>query len=842
MATGIVGRYELLRPLGAGGMGEVFLARDRTLHREVAIKRVQAGDARAAQAILHEARVVASLDHPNIASVYDVVEHDGEAHIVMEFVDGMTLSQRMAAGTLSEAQAIDYGRQIAGALAYAHARNVLHCDIKPGNVMISADGVPKVLDFGIARRDSQTAADLTTSTNVIAGTPPYMAPEVLLGSPPSQQSDVFGLGVMLYELVAGRRPYEGRGPSALLTAMTAAPPALDTTAAGVSREFSAIVQRAIHTDRQQRVQSAAELQAALDRMSPGTTRTLPRTARQAARHSGAAKSVALLAGLAIVCGALVAGVPRLANVGTKQSVLGVMMFNNSGEADNDYLAAGLSDVLISHLAGAPGITVVPRNAMETLTSDTQVQEAVKNLGLTHVLTGSIQRSGDSLRMAMSLLGERGTKVEWSRSFDGNIGDVFHLQQRIARESLNALRGERLISTATVNEAAARVPTANSDAFDAYSHGRVLYERSDIAGNLDRAIGLFTRAIELDANFVRAHAALGEAFWAKYRSTRDAAWIDRARAAMLEALRRDAGDPTILYSLAVIDHGTGHIDEAIAGLNTLLSVQPASDEAHRLLGRIYSEQSNFDRAIEELREAERIRPDFPLTLRTLALAYLDKGATSDAIATLLRLTSLQPDNAGAIQLLGAAYLTAGDLDRALVAYERANTIAPLATSFSNIGVIHHTRRDYARAVAAYRRAIAIRFKEPATHRNLADALSMTGDRQGAKAEYQTAIDLAAAELSINPSSARINALVALCQAKLGRLADAQISIARARALAPNDNDVVYKEAIIALLDGRERDAIRGLQRAIELGYNTSRFAADRDLDPLRSHAEFERLLH
>ena len=285
MAGGMVGRYELLRLLGAGGMGEVFLARDQTLGREVAIKRVRAGDRKAAIAILHEARVVAGLDHPNIASVYDVVEHHGQAHIIMEFVDGVTLSQRMAAGTLSEAQAIDYGRQIAGALAYAHARNVLHCDIKPGNVMISVAGVPKVLDFGIARRDGQTVADLMARTNVIQGTPPYLAPEVALGSPPSQQSDVFGLGVMLYELVAGRRPYEGRGPSALLTAMTAPPPALDTTTAGVSAEFSATVQRAIHTDRQQRVQSAAELEAALDRIAPDTARTLPRPGPQPARRS-----------------------------------------------------------------------------------------------------------------------------------------------------------------------------------------------------------------------------------------------------------------------------------------------------------------------------------------------------------------------------------------------------------------------------------------------------------------------------------------------------------------------------------------------------------------------------
>jgi eukaryotic-like serine/threonine-protein kinase len=837
MLPEIVGRYELLRPLGAGGMGEVFLGRDRTLDRQVAVKRVRAGDAQAARYILHEARVIASLDHPNIATVYDIVEHGGEPHIIMEYVEGATLSSRLAAGPLGEAQAIDYGRQIADALAYAHQRHVLHCDIKPGNVMITPNGVPKVLDFGIARRDSQTSAGATTTTHAIQGTPPYMAPEVLLGSPPSQQSDVFSLGVMLYELVAGKRPYEGRGAAAVLTAMTMPPPALDAAAAGVSAALSTIVARAIHTDRQQRLQSAHELKAALDRLASGATMTL---APAPVRRGWSPKAMAWTAALAMVCAALVAGVPRLARMATPQSVLGVMMFNNTGDARNDYLAAGLADVLAGHLADAPGMTVVPRTAMATLTADTQVPEAVASLGLTHVLTGSIQRAGDHLRVSLSVLGDAGRKVEWSRSFDGTIDDVLHLQRRAARESLTALQQTGLVSAATVNQARQQSPTGDPDAFDAYSHGRVLFERSDVPGNLDRAIELFTRAATLDPGFVRAHAALGEAYWGQYRRTRDPAWIDRARGATLEALRRDADDPTILYSLAVIDHGTGRIDQAIEGLNQLLSIQPASDEAHRLLGRIYSEQSRFDRAIEEFREANRIRPNYPLTLRTLALAYLDAGAISDAIATLLQLTALQPDNGAAFQLLGAAYLTGGDLDLALVAYQRANAIAPRPTVFSNIGVIHHTRREYDKAVEAYRQAIALQGKEAATRRNLADALWMTGDRQGAVAEYEAAVALASDALRVNPANARTHALAAFCEAKLGRHAAARRRMATALSLAPNDNDVVYKHAVVQLLAGQREQALQTLGRALELGYNRSRLGGDRDLDPLRDHPEFERL--
>jgi eukaryotic-like serine/threonine-protein kinase len=842
MATEIVGRYELLRPLGAGGMGEVFLARDQTLRRQVAIKRVQAGDEKAAKSILHEARVVASLEHPNIASVYDVVEHDGQAHIVMEFVDGMTLSQRMAAGTLTEAQAVDYGRQIASALAYAHTRNVLHCDIKPGNVMISADGVPKVLDFGIARRDSHSSADATTTTNLIQGTPPYMAPEVLLGSRPSQQSDVFGLGVMLYELVAGRRPYEGRGPSALLTAMTAPPPALDTAVAGVSREFSAIVQRAIHIDRQQRVQSAAELKAALDRIAPGTTRTSERPLPQAVGRSAAAKSAALLVGLAVVCAALVAGIPRFATglMPKQSSVLGVVMFNNTGDADNEYLAAGMADVLVSQLADAPGITIVPRSATATLTQESQIGEAVKALGLTHVIAGSVQRSGKSLRMAISLLADKGATVKWSRSFDGPIDDVFHLEQRIGQATLEALRSQQLITSATVLESRDDRPTMNADAFDNYAHGRALIERFDVPGNIDRALMFFARAVALDPGFARAHAAIGDALWRKYRATRDTAWIDRARAAMLSAIRLAPYDVEVGYTMAIIDQGTGRNDDAVAALEKVLAQQPAYDDAHRLLARIYSSRGDFDQAIGELREAQAIRPDYPPTVRELGLAYYDKGKFQEAIASFTRLTTLQPDNASAYQTLGTALHAANEFDRALVAYRQANAITPRPTAFSNIGTIHYSRAEYPQAVDAYRSAIALQPKEATTHRNLADALWMAGDQPAAVVEYERAIELANDALAVNPKAARYPALVAYCHAKIGRIATARQLVARIVSESPDDSDAIYKQGVIEALAGNRARAITLVRQALSMGYSQALVESDHDLDSLRSLPEFARL--
>jgi tetratricopeptide (TPR) repeat protein len=838
MTPELVGRYELLRPLGAGGMGEVFLARDQTLGRMVAVKRVQAGDARAAKHILHEARVVASLDHPNIATVYDVVEHQGQAHIVMEYVDGMTLSARMAAGPLTEEQTVQYGRQIAGALAYAHSRNVVHCDIKPGNVMLTAAGVPKVLDFGIARRDSTTSHDATTSTNAIAGTPPYMAPEVLLGAPPSQQSDVFGLGVMLYELVSGRRPYEGRGAAAVLHAMTMQPPALHDHLKNVSPALSAVVAQAIHTDRHQRLQSADQFKVELDRIAAGETRALPVLKPKVSWG----KSAALLASLAVACAVLVAGIPRLATrlAPEQSSVLGVMMFNNTGNAANDYLAAGMADVLVSHLADAPGVTVVPRTAMATLTKESQVQEAVNALGLTHVLTGSIQRSGESMRLAISLLADKGATVKWSRSFDGNIGDVFHLEQRIGQATLQALRNQGLITAATLNEARQRSPTSSPDAFDDYAHGRALVERFDVPGNVDRAIAFFQRAVERDPDFARAHAAMGDAFHRKYTATRDAAWIDRARAAMLSAIRLAPDDVEVGYAMANIDQGTGRPGDAIAALEKVLAQQPAFDAAHRVLARIYSDRGDFDAAIAELREAQAIRPDYPATVRELGLAYFDKGRFDEAVASFTKLTSLQPDNGAAYNLLGTAYHASNQLDLALTAYRQATTIAPRPTTHSNIGTIHYGRGEYEQAIAAYRAAIALQPKEATTHRNLADSLWLNGDRSEARKEYEAAITLATQALAVNPKATRSRSLIAFCHAKLGRVDSARALIVEIEKQAPGDSDAAYKHAVIEALAGQPAAAVKHLERALTLGYSRSIAESDRDLDSIRSLPAYQSL--
>ena len=517
--------------------------------------------------------------------------------------------------------------------------------------------------------------------------------------------------------------------------------------------------------------------------------------------------------------------------------MGVLIFNTTDDEKNDYLGAGLTDSLVASLSAAPGLTIVPRTSVVAyLSKPTDVKKAAHDLGLTHVMTGGVQRSSERLLVTMNLLKADQSPL-WSGSFDGSVADVFHLQQRVAAGVLKALRAQGFVTADLVAQARSHPTTSNPDAFEAFSHGRVLLDRSDVPGNVDRALALFEQAVKLDPLFVRAHAAIGEAAWLKYRFTKDARWVDRARASTMEALRLAPDDPSVRYALAVIEHGTGHPDAAIATLEQVLDAQPASDDAHRLLGRIYSERRDFSKAIEELREALKIRPDYPTNVRALGLAYFDQGKLNDAIAMFTRVTELQPDNASAFQNLGTAYHAAGQFDRALIAYERASSLAPSVNSLSNIGILHHARRDYDGAIAAYRKSLALQPKNAATHRNLADSLWAAGNRSAARAEYEKAIDAANESLKINAADPRTRALIAICEAKLGHAEAARRLIREALAAAPNDSDIVYKQALIETVNGDLEQGLAALQRALQLGYSATMLGADRDIHPLRKKPGF-----
>ena len=447
-----VGPYAVLERVGGGGMGEVYLAEDTRLGRRVALKRpsdefLSSPDAR--ERLHREASAAGRLTHPNIAAVYDVLDIDGSPYIVMEYVEGENLSAIVARGPLSVERVLDLGLQIADALVAAHSRGVIHRDLKPGNISVTADGMAKVLDFGIAKgtrrgasQDSASIRPLGTIT--VAGqamaTPGYSSPEQMVGAEADPRDDIYSLGVVLYELLTGRRPFEGADALEMAVAtMTKTAPLLHQINPEIPPEVSDVVARAIARDRDSRYGSASDLRAELRRVSrtlaarvTGPISTAKSRAIDGAVWRRAWPIVALLIASGILALALWWQSAGSRIPATRVPVIAVLPFANNSSPDDVPIAAAMRDVLIANLGALGGINVLSRSAMATDSlSRGDPRQLSKGLGATYLIDGSLQRSGTDLKVSISLVDSGTGLVSWSNSYSAPEKDIFSLQERIA---------------------------------------------------------------------------------------------------------------------------------------------------------------------------------------------------------------------------------------------------------------------------------------------------------------------------------------------------------------------------------------------------------------------------
>ena len=841
-----IGPYLVIDRLGGGGMGEVFLGNDTRLHRKVALKRLvapaSAADERAR--VLQEARAAARVNHPNVATIHDIVEHEAGVFIVMEYVEGESLADRLRRGPLPPDRVVALGRQLAAALTAAHARGIVHRDLKPANIQITPDESVKVLDFGVAQAISlaTSASTMTTTTRsrpsaAVGGTPAYMAPEQWLGGMVDRRADIYSLGVILFEMATGRRPRADGGPVETLLGFAEPAPRADAVDHAVSRPLADVIARALEVDADRRFQSAADLSAALDGVLPVGAASAPgffafRSWRLAA---AAAIVAAVLAGGALWRRRPPAG-PPLART---TPVVTVLPFVDEGPQTEAPIAAGIAGVLAADLSTLAGVTFVPSVAAAKYDRPYPYARMKKELGLDYVVTGAVRRPRDRVDVVATLVDLKTEQTRDTATFDAKASDVFGMQAEISAWTIGRIQA--LTGDSQSARPSRRPATTDASAFEDYAQGRRFIDRRDLAGNVDRAVDVLEDAVRRDPKFALAFAALGEACWLKYDALKDPQWADRAKDATLEALRLDPAQPMVRYALAIIYRGTGRKTDAIDELGRAIGEQPSSDELHRLLGRAYADVGRLDDAVNQFTIAQRLRPGFWDNYRALGLAYFDAGRYADAVSALRRLTELQPDSATGFQMLGTAYHALGDLDQALANYRRTNELHPSPTAWSNIGTIRYGRKDYAGAAAAYRESQKLQPKEPSTLRNLGDALARLGDRPGAKQAYRSAVELCQARLAVERNDARLLALEALCLAKLGEAAKARAVVASALALNPRSPDALYKKAVVLLLDHDTVGALAALRAAIESGYSRNVAAADDDLAPLARQAGFDAIV-
>jgi len=519
------GHYRIVGQIGAGGMGEVYRAHDESLDRDVALKILPGasfGDPAARARLLREARSAAALNHPHICTVYEVGEAEGQAYIAMELVDGQPLDTRLAQGPLPMEQVLRYGLQVADALAHAHAHGLVHRDLKSANVVLTTDDRAKVLDFGLAKRLDESQLDgLTrsqaslTGPGVVVGTLAYMAPEQLRGQPADARSDVWALGVVLYEMATGARPFEGQTGFALSSAILKEPPR--PLPAKVPLALRAVIERCLAKEPADRYGRAADVHAALDTIRTGTSAPWAAWRYGLRRHRWLALTAAVVALVAVLVGWNVGGIrDRLMGrtaVPTITSLVVLPLSNLSGDPAQEYVADGMTEALIAGLSGISSLRVVSRtSAMQYKGAKKPLRQIVSELGVDGVVEGGVLREGAQVRVTVQLIDGRTDTTLWSRTFERETSGILALHGEVVR----AIVDEVKVALSPQEQALlASARPVNPEAYEAYLKG-LMHWYKQTPQDVDRAMLYFEFATEKDPNFPLAHIAMGY-IWIYYAS-------------------------------------------------------------------------------------------------------------------------------------------------------------------------------------------------------------------------------------------------------------------------------------------------------------------------------------
>jgi len=843
------GRYTIVEEIGVGGMGVVYKALDRNLEKTVALKlmRARAMDAPNIARFRRELALAQHVSHANVCRVHDLGEVDGVLYISMEHVEGQRLDHLIVSmGRLSPRQTVALGRQLCAGLRAIHEQGIIHRDLKPSNVMVNRSGHVFIMDFGLAIKPGR---DKVTSTGAVLGTFAYLSPEQARGLEIGPRSDVYAAGLILYEMLTGVAPPgdEVALPLALRDARERCPPPSEL-AADTPPELDAIVMRCLERDPGKRFATAEELESALVTLQPAvgsssarshrwkSTARLWRSADRRTRW-GAGLAAAAFVALAAL-GTRTWLVRRQAEPMVRPVVAVLPLLNLSGDATYDTLGVGIADVLITRLASLRAINVISGSGTLRYLEKQNVRDIARELGAAFVVNGGIQAQGGQLRITLRLL-RANDSIEWTGDYVAPISQIFDVQTRMAEGVASA----PVLRAGLAADDAARLatpPTRSVEAFKQYGQARALLEARDIKGNVDGAIRLLEGATRADPKFALAHAALGDAYWAKFGETADTSWSSRAAQSILEAVSLDPDTPQIRVSLARVFQGTDRVDQAVDELHRALAQQPNNDEAHRLLGTALAEQDKIDAAVAELHKAIEIRPEYWENHYILGNRLYRAGrypAAADAFREVIR---LRPESERGHRMLGATFHAMGDLPRALDSYQRAQSIAPSAGTYVNIGSLHYVKGEYANAAESYRRAIELKPLEPNFHFNLADAEERLGSGKAA-ASYKRAAELLNDLLAVKPNDAQARSLLAMCQMNLGdldaALANAEQAVARAR----NDPEVLYRRAAVYTSRGRTKDALAALAEAFDAGYSVSSAQTADSLEPLRNNPDFKSVL-
>ncbi|HEY0761992.1 MAG TPA: protein kinase [Pyrinomonadaceae bacterium] len=695
-----IGRYEISSKIGAGGMGEVYLAQDTKLDRKVALKILpsdmvddQTGDR--VRRFVQEAKAASALNHPNILTIYEIDEIDSEQFIATEYIDGETLRQRVRRGSIPASEVLDIAIQVASALSATHTVGIIHRDIKPDNIMLRHDGIVKVLDFGLAKLSKERETPETnsfattqnffnTAVGVVLGTAQYMSPEQARGLDVDPRTDIWSLGCVLYEMISGRQPFAApttvdvmsgilhREPDSLLPHLPEGP-----------RDLDRVVSRALRKDREERYQTIKDFLIDLKdlkREIDSNSHRLSRTSSGFAAEAVPDKSVAVL-----------------------------YFENMNSEKESDYFCAGITEDIITDLSKIKDLKVVSRtDVLPFRNKEVNTRHVGDALRVNYILEGSVRTAGNRIRITAQLISVRDGYHLWAERFDRQVEDIFDLQNEVSQKIVDALK---ISLTDSERQLLTQKPTDDLRAYDFYMRGRELLYRKG-RRSTESAITMFEDAIALDTGFASAYAGLAEAYSSMYEYYDGAtSWLSKSiemnqkalalestcldakfgiamvyfnqrrlpesKRALEEILKENADFYPGYLRLGMIAELSGDLEDALAYYRRAAELKPYDEDAWKFmaeiqqrLGNVVAAEKGALKVIEITSRKLEASLDDVIVMSRLAEAYAQFGSIEEANATLKRVLELEPNDGLAVYNCSRAYALLNDTKASLLLLRRA----------------------------------------------------------------------------------------------------------------------------------------------------------------------------
>lgn len=848
----IVSHYKILEKLGAGGMGVVYKAEDTKLRRTVALKFLPPSfsfDEEAKKRFIHEAQSASAIDHPNICTVHEIGEtEDDQLFISMACYEGETLKDKITKGELNANESIKIYLQIAEGLNKAHREGIVHRDIKPANIFITKEGIVKILDFGLAKTFGRTQLTQIGST---VGTCNYMSPEQARGENVDQRTDIWSLGIVMYEMLTGKLPFNADYDQAIIYSILNEDPEWDSFLhKDCLSGLIEIINKCLAKNKEERYQEVSEILGDLLYVSQGYQDAQKVSLkRRLKKHKHKIKLVFPIAAIifsSVILLYIFQPVKGLifSSTNTVSSakhllILPIKTFN--GNASETAFCGGLVETLSSTLTQVEqfqkSLWVVPASEVSQ-SKITGIGEAQRRYAVNLVVTGSMQNVNKRIKLTLNLVDADNLRQLNSSIIDISDKEMISLQDKAVIALLEMLHIEmqpQLKDLLKVGE------TTNPKAYEYYVQGMgnlLLFQSSD---KVEEAIRLFKLATQIDTLYALAYSRLGEAYLRSYELTKKTNLVDFSLNSAKKAYMLDSTLATTNTTLGMIYNTKGNYEDAIFYFKKALMIQSTSAVAYGGLATAYQSLNNFSMAEATYKQAINLKPDYWSGYNELGKFYYRHGRYNEALEQFKQVIKCTPNNYRGYCNLGAIYYMLGQLSDARQMFETSIEIQPNYYAYSNLGVLYYKGGDFDAAVKMYEKVLIMNNNDYLMWAHLAVAQHfIPGKMKESLENYKKAILMAKGQLQINPNDPIVIADLASFYSDLGDTLQAITLLNKALKIAPENSEVMYRAATINEHFNKREKALFWIEKALKYGYSKIEIEYEPELKQLISDERYKKI--